>query len=133
MTDGCGPRSGVPCYELRMTPDEHQRSSDQTPAGELREHAEFRAREAPGGIGAAVIRSRFEDPDHVWECIVSDGNEWHYVQVIGSHLGASPPLSTEQVEEGIERFAATLPEQYRLHTLLNLNPLHVDPMGVVTS
>ena len=103
-----------------------------SPAEEFRAHAEFHARESATGIGAAVVESSVEDGQHVWECIVSDGQEWHYVRVVGVDLPPFPNISSEQVEEGIERFAATLPAQDRLRHLLNANPLHIDVHGTVS-
>jgi hypothetical protein len=102
-----------------------------TPARDGRAHAEFHARESPTGIGAAVVHSDFEDDEHVWECIVTDGREWHYVRVLGTDLGPFPNISAEAVEEGIQRFAATLPAKDRLRHLLNANPLHIDSQGTV--
>jgi hypothetical protein len=84
-----------------------------TPFDDYRVHAECHARESETGIGAAVIRSALEDGQRVWDCIVSDGSEWHYVRVLGVDLGPYPSLSAEDVEQSIERFAGTLPEQYR--------------------
>ena len=95
-------------------------------------HAEFHARESTTGIGAAVVRSAFEGEGHVWECIVTDGHEWHYVRVVGPDLGPFPNLSAEDIEQGIERFAATLPAQNRIRHILNANPLHVDRAGMVS-
>ena len=70
------------------------------PAKDFRAHAEFHARESPSGIGAAVIHSTSENGEHVWECIVSDGRERHYVRVVGVDLPPFPSISTEQVEQG---------------------------------
>jgi hypothetical protein len=102
-----------------------------SPAEDYRARAEERVGRSPGGIGAAATYSGFRDGAHVWECIVTDGREWHYVLVAGSDLGPYPDLSPEDVEQGIERFAATLPSEYRIRQLLNANPLHIDPHGVV--
>jgi hypothetical protein len=96
-----------------------------------REHSEFRARGSQAGIGAAVVFSGFEDGEHVWECIVTDGREWHYIRVLGPELGPYPTLSPDDIEQGIEHFAASLPAQHRIHHLLNANPLHIDPGGSV--
>src|SRR5436309_3547727 len=101
------------------------RSPDRPTDDELRAHAAFEARRRASGIGAAVARSGYEDGGHFWECIVSDGEEWHFIRVLGADLGPSPDLGTEDIEQGIERFAATLPDSYRLAALLNANPLHV--------
>lgn len=103
-----------------------------TPTRDFRAHAEFHARESPSGIGAAVIHSTSENDEHVWECIVTDGHEWHYVRVVGVDLPPFPSISTEQVEQGIERFAATLPARDRIRHLLNANPLHIRADGTVS-
>lgn len=97
-----------------------------------RAHAAFHARESPVGIGPAVVRSYIREGDRVWDCIVTDGREWHYIRVIGDDLGPFPALSPEDVEEGIARFAATFPAEYRLRWILNANPLHVSRQGEVT-
>jgi hypothetical protein len=94
-------------------------------------HAEFHARTGEAAIGASVAFSDFDDGSHIWDCVVTDGREWHYLRVIGSELGPYPQLSSEDVEQGIERFAVTLPRQDRLRHLLNANPLHIDPDGTV--
>jgi hypothetical protein len=78
-----------------------------------------------------VVFSGFDDGDHVWECIVTDGREWHYIRVLGPELGPYPNLSPEDIEHGIEQFAARLPAQRRIDHLLNANPLHIDPDGTV--
>jgi hypothetical protein len=102
------------------------------PVEDFRAHAEFRGRESPTGIGAAVVESSVEAGEHVWVCIVTDGREWHYVRVVGVDLPPFPNISSEQVEEGIERFAATLPARDRVRHLLNANPLHIDGDGTVS-
>jgi hypothetical protein len=102
-----------------------------SPAMDYLAHAEFHARESASGIGTAVTASRFENGRHIWDVIVTDGHEWHYIRVLGPDLGAYPQLGSEDIEESIERFAATLPEQYRIRHLLNANPLHVDRDGRV--
>jgi hypothetical protein len=94
-------------------------------------HAEFHMREDGIGIGVAVVRSRFEPGAHVWDCVASDGREWHYIRVLSEELGWFPNLSTEDVERGVEQFAAKLPDRYRIHHLLNANPLHIDAGGTV--
>jgi hypothetical protein len=95
-------------------------------------HARLHARENPTGIGAAVISSAIDGDDHAWECVVTDGREWHYVRVLGTGVGRFPNLSTEDVEEGIQRVAATLSAQDRIRHLLNANPLHIDCEGNVS-
>ena len=95
-------------------------------------HAQLHTRESPTGVGAAVISSEIEGGEHAWECIVTDGREWHYVRVLGAGVGPFPNISTGDVEEGIQRFAATLPSQDRIRHLLNANPLHIDREGNVS-
>jgi hypothetical protein len=115
-----------------MTDRFSDRSPDYPSDDDLRAHAAFAAGRSASGIGAAVVRSGYRDGEHFWECIVSDGEEWHFIRVLGVDLGPSPDLATEDIDQGIERFAATLPEPYRLGTLLNANPLHVDRRGTVS-
>ena len=102
------------------------------PTKDFRAHADFHARESPTGIGAVVVESSVDADEHVWECIVTDGYEWHYVRVVGIGLGPFPNLSAEDVEWGIERFAATLPARDRIRHLLNANPLHIRADGTVS-
>jgi hypothetical protein len=108
-----------------------ERAGDAPSIETLRAHAAFHARESPAGVGAAVVRSGFGDGEHFWECLVSDGHEWHYVRVIGLDLGRAPNLSSEDIEQAIEQYAATLPESDRVRALLDANPLHVDRRGTV--
>jgi hypothetical protein len=89
-------------------------------------HATFHARESPSGIGAAVVRAVYEHGERSWDSVVSDCDEWHYVRVVGADLGPFPNISAEDVEQGIARFAVTLPAQHRIRHLLNANPLHID-------
>jgi len=97
-----------------------------------RAHAEYRALESATGIGAAVARSELdENLERVWNCVVTDGREWHYIRVEGRGLGPFPAISPEDVEQGIARFAAGLPSSFRLRALINANPLHLEPDGVV--
>jgi hypothetical protein len=109
------------------------RSPDSPSDGDLRAHAAFEARRSASGIGAAVARSDYTDGEHVWECIVSDGKDSHFIRVLGVDLGPAPDLAPEDIERGIERFAATLPDAYRLGALLNANPLHMDRTGTVSN
>jgi hypothetical protein len=108
------------------------RSPDQPSDDELREEAAYEARRAASGIGAAVARTGYDGGEHYWDCIVSDGQEWHFIRVLGVDLGPISELATEDIEHGIERFAATLPESNRLGALLNANPLHVDRSSTVS-
>jgi hypothetical protein len=95
-------------------------------AEQYRAHAASRARRNGTGIGAALVRSTSNESEHEWECIVTDGRDWHYIRVVGSDLGQFPDISVEVIESGIERFAATLPAHNRIYNLLNANPLHID-------
>jgi hypothetical protein len=90
-----------------------------------------RAGESESGIGAAVVRSIPTETTRLWYCIVTDCHEWHYLHVYGVDTGPFPNLTPEQIEDGIERFAATLPAAYRMRHLLDADPLHVDRSGSV--
>jgi hypothetical protein len=115
-------------------PDRFSDSSPDAPSeDELRAHAAFRARQNASGIGAAVARFVRGEGDHYWECIVSDGDEWHFIRVVGLDPGSTPDLLSDDIERGIEQYAATLPESYRLNALPNVNPLHVDRGGSVNA
>lgn len=74
-----------------------------------------------------MVRSIAHESEQAWDCIITDGREWHYVRVLGSGLGRFPDISVESIESGIERFAGSLPAQNRIYNLLNANPLHIDP------
>jgi hypothetical protein len=128
---GAGPiLKAVAC---RAMPDRFSDASPDVPSeDELRARAAFNAQQSAGGIGAAVARFDRADDGHYWECIVSDGNEWHFIRVLGVDLGSTPDLTSEDIERGVETYAATLPESYRLGALLNANPLHVDSSGSLT-
>jgi hypothetical protein len=101
------------------------------PTEAFRAHAEFRARESPSGVGAAVTTSSFKDGVHRFDCIVTDGAEWHYIRVLGPDLGPFPDLAPEDVEAAVERFAAGLPAPGRVRQLLDATPLHIDRNRVV--
>jgi hypothetical protein len=101
------------------------------PIDEYLAHAEFHARENQTGIGAAVVSSEYEHGRRIWNCVVSDDGEWHYIRVESTALGPFPNISSEDIEEGVIRFAATLPAGDRIRHLLDANPLHVDREGVV--
>jgi hypothetical protein len=101
------------------------------PAAGRLEHLAFRARVSDTGIGAAVVSARYEAGHRRWDCIVGDPDEWHYLWVIGVDLGPFAALPPEDIEDGIERFGATLPAADRLRRLINCNPLHIDRHGTV--
>ncbi len=101
------------------------------PAEEHLDHLAFRARLGDTGIGAAVVTAKYEAGHRSWDCIAGDPAEWHYLQVIGVDLGPFAGLPPEDIEDGIERFAATLPAEDRLHQLINFSPLHIDRRGMV--
>jgi hypothetical protein len=111
--------------------NERESSGPVPPAEEFLEHAKFRARASPSGIGAAVTSSAFTDGAHRWDCIVTDGDDWHHISVLGSDLGPYPSLAPEDVEGAIERFAAALPATDRIHQLRDADPLRIDRRGVV--
>jgi hypothetical protein len=115
-----------------MSFEETNRPADHASEEEYREHAEFGAGRSPSGIGVAVTRSEFRDDRRVWECLVTDGNERHHVEVIGVDLGSFPSLPDEEVERAVQDFAATLPSEYRLSALVNATPLRIDRNGHVS-
>src|ERR1700761_7373532 len=96
------------------------------PAEEHLDHLAVRAR-----LGAAVVTAKYEAGHRNWDCIAGDPDEWHYLQVIGVDLGPFSGLPPEDIEDGIERFGATLPTGDRLHQLINFSPLHIDRHGTV--
>jgi hypothetical protein len=105
---------------------------DQEPVNYYVEAAKARASENGIGVGVAVVESEYKDGGRVWECVAADGNEWHYLQVIGTDLGSFEDLEPEVIERGVERLAAGEPEDYRLGAVLNASPLHINKQGVVT-
>jgi hypothetical protein len=107
-------------------------TADRPDQADIREHAEFNARGGESGVGASVVRDQYRDGHRVWECVVTDQQEWHYIEVIGTDVTGFEELDPEDVEHGIDRFAATLRSDYRLQALLNANPLHIDRSGKVT-
>jgi hypothetical protein len=104
---------------------------DAHPEEEAREHARFHAQRSAAGIGAAVLRSGFTAGEHYWDCVVTDGEAWHYIRVIGRDVGPYPAFSAPQIGRAIERFVARLPPAYRLRGLINANPLHIDRSGAI--
>jgi hypothetical protein len=100
-------------------------------AAEHLDHLAFRARSGDTGIGAAVVTAKYASGHRSWDCIAGDLGEWHYLQVIGVDLGPFAGLPPEEIEDGIERFGATLPAADRLHQLINFSPLHIDRHGTV--
>ena len=107
------------------------RSADHPSEDELRAQVAYRAQRNGSGIGAAVTRASRAGEDHVWECVIGDGRQWHYIRVAGTQLGAFPSVVNEDIEQGVEQFAATLPASDRLQALLNHSPLHIDANGTV--
>jgi hypothetical protein len=114
-----------------MDPDRSADPVRRSPIEDVRAHAAFHLREDGVGVGAGVVRSSFEHGEKFWDCIVRDAHESHYIRVRGSDLGPFPNISAEDVEQGVERFAATLPPRHRLRHLLNANPLHIERDGIV--
>jgi hypothetical protein len=107
-------------------------TADRPDHQDIREHADFNAGQSASGIGASVVRDEYRDGHRVWECVVTDRREWHYIEVIGTDVTGFEELDTEDIERGIDRFAATLRSEYRLQALLNANPLHIDRSGQVS-
>jgi hypothetical protein len=100
-------------------------------AAERLDHLAFRARCSGSGLGAAVVIAMDRAGQRSWDCIAGDLDEWHYIRVIGVDLGPFAGLPPEDVEDGIERFGATLPADDRLHQLIDFSPLHIDRHGTV--
>ena len=119
-------------YASRRTPDGRTDARRSSVIEIQLTYAMSRASQSDSGIGAAVVSSVPTEATHFWDCVATDGHEWHYVRVLGVDLGPFPNLSPRRIEEGIERFAETLPTAYRIRHLLNANPLHVDGSGSVT-
>jgi len=107
-------------------------AADRPDQADVREHAEYNARLSTSGIGAAVVRDEYRDGHRVWECVVTDREEWHYIEVIGTDLTGFEELDPEDIEQGIDQFATTLRSDYRMQALLNANPLHINRSGQVT-
>lgn len=102
-----------------------------SPVEEYLERATFHAQRSRSGIGATVTRSTFENGERIWDCVVTDGREWRYIRVLGDDVGPFPDISSEDIKEAIDRFADTLPADYRLRHLLSANPLHLSRDGEV--
>ena len=100
-------------------------------AEEHLDHLAFRARCSDTGLGAAVVLAKYEAGHRSWDCIAGGREEWHYIRVIGVDLGLFAGLPPEDIEDGIERFGATLPAGDRLPQLINFSPLHIDRHGTV--
>ncbi len=96
-----------------------------------RGHAAFRARHSASGIGAAVVEFRFdaEREEQQWWCVVSDGDQYRYLEVCSRELGPWQRLSPTVVEGAIERFARTRPAHHRLYHLVSAGPLHLSSDG----
>ena len=121
-------------YAGRTTPAGGTSDARFSPVIEIQlTRAMSRARESGSRIGATVVRSCPTEARHLWDCLATDGHEWHYVRVLGVDLGPFPNLNPDKIEEGIERFAGTLPAAYRIRHLLNANPLHVNGSGSVSN
>jgi hypothetical protein len=60
-----------------------------TPVDDALAHAQFHARTGVSGIGSTVIRSGYKDSGHFWDCVVTDGRQWHYIRVLGPISGHS--------------------------------------------
>jgi hypothetical protein len=115
-----------------MSEADSDRSADRDPVEYYVESAKSRAAESGIGVGVAVVRSGYKDGHHLWECIVSDGNEWHYLDVVGEGLGQFEEFSPERIERGVEQFAAAEPAENRLQAVRNANPLHINEAAQVT-
>ena len=101
------------------------------PISYSREHAAFRAQHNPSRIGAAVVEFRYDSDrdEHQWWCVVSDGDEYRYVEARTGELGPWQRLPPTVVEDAIERFAQFVPEHHRLYHLVTANPLRLSRDG----
>jgi hypothetical protein len=102
--------------------------------GSAAEHLDrlaFRARCSDSGLGAVVVLAKYDAGHRSWDCIAGDPDAWRYLRVIGVDLGPFAGVPPEDIEDGIERFGATLPAGDRLHQLINYSPLHIDRRGTV--
>ncbi len=107
--------------------------SASAPNARHRDHAAIRALRSGSGIGAAVVECK---PDWVagesrWTALVTDGDTYRYVEVRSREVKPGRRLPCAVIEEGVERFAAGLPEPYRLHHLINACPLRLASDGTV--
>jgi hypothetical protein len=103
-------------------------------AEEARAHAEFHAPRAPRASGlpfsapgpgsGSTVGSAFGRASS--RTVAND-----YLCVLSTGTGPFPNISAEDVEQGIERFAAALPAKDRIVQLLSANPLHIDRRGTV--
>ena len=94
---------------------------DHLSPADYREHARARAARSPSGIGAAVEQvddDRDGVPGRVWVCLVTDGSEFHHLDVTVPDLPDFEGVSTTAVEDAVERAAAPLPGPNRLAALL---------------
>jgi hypothetical protein len=89
---------------------EPERSVDLDPVEYYLTEAKSRASRSASGIGAAVVSAESDDRGDVRECIVTDGREWHYVELIATDASLSADQPPEVIEAAVERFAETLPE-----------------------
>jgi hypothetical protein len=69
------------------------RSPDRPSEDDLRAHAAFEAGRSSSGIGAAVTQAGYSDGELFWECIVSDGREWHFIRVLSGSIFRPPKTS----------------------------------------
>jgi hypothetical protein len=100
------------------------------PMGFYHRHADFRAARSPGGVGAAVVEYRVDEAGtHRWCCVASDGTRRRYVDVRSTEFGRWERVMPLVVEAAVERFAASLPEPFRLYHLVNTNPIHLTRAG----
>lgn len=87
--------------------DPYPEPARRPPTADSASRAEFHVREDGSGVGAVVVDSSLEHGERMWDVIVRQADECHYVRVLGSALAPFPTISTENIERGIERFAAT--------------------------
>jgi hypothetical protein len=78
---------------------------------DYRARARARAAAAPAGVGAAVERTANDfrgRPGRTWECVVTGGDGFHFLEVWAPDLGAFEGVPPTVVEERVEATAARL-------------------------
>ena len=66
--------------------DPYPEPARRPPTADFVSHAEFHVREDGTGVGAVVVGSSLEHGEQMWELVVREADECHYVRVLGSAL-----------------------------------------------
>jgi hypothetical protein len=84
---------------------------DHLSTADYRARARARATAAPAGVGAAVERTANDfrgRPGRTWECVVTGGDGFHFLEVWAPDLGPFEGVAPTRVEEHVEAAAARL-------------------------